>query len=94
MLRSGRIAAIRGIIAGVVVDAARIECRSVWKMGDTTDPNWPVEHGYLIDVTGDPSFRVRIESGDQWNGAASTALPIVNAIPTRVRCPTGDREPR
>jgi hypothetical protein len=85
----GRIAAIRGTIAGVVDDMARIECRSVWKMGDSTDPNWPVEHGYLIDVIGDPSFRVRLEPGDQWNGAASTALPIVNAIRPVCAAPPG-----
>jgi hypothetical protein len=85
----GHIAAIRGTIAGVVDGAPRIECRSVWKMGDATDPNWPVEHGYMIDVAGDPSFRVRIEPGEHWNGAASTALPIVNAIAPVCAAPPG-----
>ncbi len=77
----GRIAAIRGTISGHLGGRSRIECRSVWKMGDRTNPDWPVDHGYLIDVEGDPSFRVRLEPGDGWSGAASTSLPAVNAIP-------------
>jgi hypothetical protein len=86
---TGRVAAIRGTIAAIVDGEARIECRSVWKLGDATDPDWPVEHGYLIEVTGDPSFRVRIEPGERWSGAASTALPIVNAIPQVCAAPPG-----
>jgi hypothetical protein len=85
----GNIAAIRGTIAGMVGGRSRIECRSVWKMGDDTEPNWPVEHGYTIDVAGDPSYRVRIEPADGWNGAASTAMPVVNAIPAVCAAPAG-----
>jgi 2,4-diaminopentanoate dehydrogenase len=77
----GRVAAIRGTISGMAGGRSRIECRSVWKMGERTNPDWPVEHGYVIDVDGTPSFRVRIEPGDGWTGSISTALPIVNAIP-------------
>jgi hypothetical protein len=77
----GRIAAIRGTISAWAGGRSRIECRSVWKMGQRTNPDWPVEHGYIIDVEGTPSFRVRIEPGSGWTGSSSTALPIVNAIP-------------
>jgi len=77
----GRVAAIRGTISGRAGGRSRIDCRSVWKMGGRTNPDWPVEHGYVIDVEGTPSFRVRIEPGAGWTGSISTALPIVNAIP-------------
>jgi len=77
----GRVAAIRGTISAQAGGRSRIECRSVWKMGERTNPNWPIEHGYIIDIEGTPSFRVRIEPGAGWTGSISTALPIVNAIP-------------
>lgn len=85
----GRIAAIRGTIAGRAGARPRIECRSVWKLGERTTPDWPVEHGYVIDVEGAPSFRVRIEPGEGWSGAISTALPLVNAIPAVCAAPAG-----
>jgi hypothetical protein len=34
----------------------------------------------VIDIEGTPSFRTRIEPGEQWSGSVSTALPLVNAI--------------
>ena len=43
---AGRVAAIRGTIAGWAGGRPRIECRSVWKLGERTTPDWPVEHGY------------------------------------------------
>jgi hypothetical protein len=84
-----RVAAIRGTIAGCAGGRPRIECRSVWKLGERTTPDWPVEHGYIIDVEGTPSFRVRIEPGERWSGSMSTALPLVNAIPVVCTAPPG-----
>ena len=86
---AGRVAAIRATIAGFSGDRSRIECRSVWKLGEHTTPDWPVEHGYVIDVEGTPSYRARIEPGDQWSGSMSTALPLVNAIPAVCAAPPG-----
>ena len=85
----GRVAAIKGSITGWAGGRARLECRSVWKIADVTTPDWPVEHGYVIDVQGDPSFRCRIEPGEGWSGAASTAMPLVNAIRAVVASPPG-----
>ena len=85
----GRIAAIRGTIAGLAGGRPRIECRSVWKLGERTTPDWPVDHGYLIDVEGTPSLRLRIEPGEGWSGSVSTALPLVNAIPAVCAAPAG-----
>jgi 2,4-diaminopentanoate dehydrogenase len=86
---AGRVAAIRGTIAGWSGGRPRIECRSVWKLGERTSPDWPVEHGYVIDIEGTPSFRARIEPGEHWSGSMSTALPLVNAIPTVCAAPSG-----
>lgn len=86
---AGRVAAIRGTIAGWAGGHSRIECRSVWKLGERTTPDWPVEHGYVIDIEGTPSLRARIEPGAQWSGSTSTALPLVNAIPAVCTAPPG-----
>jgi hypothetical protein len=86
---AGRVAAIRGTIAAWAGGRPRIECRSVWKLGERTTPDWPVEHGYVIDVEGTPSFRTRIEPGEQWSGSISTALPLVNAISAVCAAPPG-----
>jgi hypothetical protein len=86
---AGRVAAIRGTIAGWSGGRPRIECRSVWKLGERTSPDWPVEHGYVIEIEGMPSFRARIEPGEHWSGSMSTALPLVNAIPTVCAAPSG-----
>jgi len=85
----GRVAAIRGTIGGWSGGRSRIECRSVWKLGKHTTPDWPVEHGYVIDVEGTPSFRARIEPGEGWSGSLSTAQPLVNAIPAVFEAPPG-----
>jgi 2,4-diaminopentanoate dehydrogenase len=86
---AGRVAAIRGTIAAWAGGRSRIECRSVWKLGERTTPDWPVEHGYVIEIEGTPSFRACIEPGEQWSGSMSTALPLVNAIPAVCATPPG-----
>jgi 2,4-diaminopentanoate dehydrogenase len=86
---AGRVAAIRGTIAGWAGGRPRIECRSVWKLGERTTPDWPIEHGYMIEIEGTPAFRARIEPGEQWSGSISTALPLVNAIPAVCAAPPG-----
>jgi hypothetical protein len=81
-----------------------IGCRFVWKLGDDMTPDWPVTRGYVVEIEGDPDVRVTIESPEgHFDGAVTTGLPCVNAIPavcapppcarprraysTRVSCP-------
>ncbi len=79
---TGHVAGIRGTIAGIAGGRPRLECRSVWKMGDRMTPNWPVDDGYTIEIEGDPSVRCRLEPlGGHFDGAVTTAMPAVNAIP-------------
>jgi hypothetical protein len=85
----GRVAAIRGTIGGWAGGRSRIECRSVWKLGKHTTPDWPIEHGYVIDVEGIPSFRTRIEPREEWSGSISTVLPLINAIDAVCQAPSG-----
>lgn len=86
----GRIAGFKGVIAGVSGGRSVIECRFVWKLGHDMTPNWPVEDGYVLEVEGDPSVRVRLQPmGEHFDGATTTAMPVVNAIPQVVAAPPG-----
>ena len=65
-----------------------------WLASERVDPPWTVEHGYRIEVTGDPNLRLKL---DIWPtdedladltkatmhsiGMRITAVPVVNAIP-------------
>ena len=86
----GCVAGFKGTVAGVVGERSVIECQFVWKMGECMTPSWPVEHGYVIEIHGDPSVRVRLEPiAEHFDGALTTAMPAVNAIPAVCAAPPG-----
>jgi hypothetical protein len=59
-------------------------------VGNDMTPNWPVEDGYVLEIEGDPNMRVRLSPMDgHFDGAATTAMPAVNAIPRVVAAPPG-----
>ena len=81
-VQKGRVAGFKGVVAGISVGVSRIECQFVWKLGEDITPNWPVEHGYVVEIRGEPDVRVRLEPiGDHFDGAVTTAMPVVNAVP-------------
>jgi 2,4-diaminopentanoate dehydrogenase len=86
----GRIAGFRGTISGLVDGRSVIECRFVWKLGEDMTPNWPVTHGYVIEIEGEPGVRCKLEPLDEhFDGAVTTSMPIVNAIPAVCAAPPG-----
>jgi hypothetical protein len=53
-------------------------------------PGWPAEHGYVLEIEGDPVVALRLQPlGHHFDGATSTAMPAVNAIPHVVAAPPG-----
>jgi hypothetical protein len=87
---AGRIAGFKGVVSGMSGGRSVVECRFVWKVGNDMTPNWPVEDGYVLDIEGDPSVRVRLSPlGEHFDGATTTAMPAVNAIPRVVAAPPG-----
>jgi hypothetical protein len=89
-IREGHIAGFKGVVSGMSRGRSVIECRFVWKVGDDMTPNWPVEHGYVLEIEGDPSVRVRLQPMDEhFDGATTTAMPAVSAIPSVVAAPPG-----
>lgn len=89
-LGKGRIAGFKGTVSGNRRGRSLIECSFVWKLGEDMTPNWPVTHGYVIEIDGVPGVRVRLEpQGEHFDGAVTTAMPVVNAIPAVCAAPAG-----
>jgi hypothetical protein len=89
-----------GCVAGVAVswlgihdgrEVVRLDAR--WRKGRHLDPDWQIEHGYIVEVGGQPCVRTKLEISPPADFGASsfrdfmvlgmimTALPAVNAIP-------------
>lgn len=89
-LERGHIAGFKGVVAGVADGRSIIECQFVWKLGEDMTPDWPVTRGYLIEIEGDPDVRVKLESpSGHLDGATTTAMPCVNAVPAVCAAPPG-----
>ena len=75
-----------------------IVLRVQWKMGEHMEPDWPLRHGYFVEVEGEPRVRTQLQifPPDDWNeadfmglGMIMTAMPAVNAIPAVCAAPPG-----
>jgi len=78
-----------------------LELKTVWRKGAHLEPDWTVEHAYLVDVQGQPcvSTRVQFYPGEDFKattfqelmviGMIITAMPAVNAISAVVSAPAG-----
>ena len=78
---------------GLVDGTIRFTVRLVWVIGDRLDPAWTLDHGYVIEVEGDPNLRIKLDlwpDGDLASmgvdefrdiGMRITAVPAVNAVP-------------
>lgn len=85
----GSVAGISGTWFGAVGDRHVVECCYEWKMGWAMEPDWPLRHGYFVEIDGEPKVRSRFQilPPDSWNepgymglGMIMTAMPAVNAI--------------
>lgn len=86
---------------GMVGDRSVVELEVVWNAGKGLEPEWPVHHGYTMEVEGSPNIHTRvkfspsreqIESGRIADLANPlTAMPVVNAIPVVCEAAAGIR---
>ena len=100
---TGHVAGIDACWDGLVDGEVRLTLRQRWVIGDRTDPVWPVEFGYVVEVAGDPNLRVKLDLWPDGDLAAMgvdefrdigmriTAVPVVNAIPAVCAAPPGIR---
>lgn len=86
----GTVAGVDGCRYGAVDGRRVIECRVRWKMGAHMEPDWPLRHGYFVEVDGRPTVRSQLQifPDPGWDepdymglGMIMTAMPAVNAIP-------------
>jgi hypothetical protein len=91
----------KGTVAGidvrweaVVAGQPVIESHQRWVMSRSLRPAWTVEHGYLVEVAGDPNITLRLDIWPDVDdlgaltpeeihqiGMRITGLPVVDAIP-------------
>ena len=89
-----------GCVAGVAASwkghrngRAVVNLRVRWRKGQYLEPDWKVEHGYIVDIKGQPCVRTKVEilPGPDFVaksfadymalGMIITAMPAINAIP-------------
>jgi len=60
-----------------------IEVATMTRLGYAMEPDWKVQHGYQIDITGEPCAQLRFMKTDNSDpaGLIATAMSAVNAIP-------------
>lgn len=83
------IAGQKCVWTGMVGDELAIELNVVWKAGKNLQPDWPLFHGYTIEIDGNPNIRTRVTFSPQQkdiSGAKDmantvTAMPVISAIP-------------
>jgi len=93
VIEPGCVAGISAHWLGKVGDRTVIDLGVRWRKGDTLEPNWKVEHGYLVDVQGLPCVRTKLQIFPPRDfearsmqdymelGMIMTSLPAINGIP-------------
>ena len=99
----GCVAGVEASWQGRVGGRTVIDLKVRWRKGQHIEPDWPLEHGYLVEVEGSPCVRTKLEIrpprgfvGKSFEdfmqlGMIMTALPAVNAIPAVCAAPPGIR---
>jgi hypothetical protein len=99
----GCVAGVQASWHGLVEGRSVIELKVQWKMGQHMEPDWPLEHGYIVKVEGSPEVRTKLEirpprgfEGKTFEdfmqlGMIITAMPAINAIPHLCRAAPGIR---
>ena len=89
----GCVAGIAASWQGRVGDATPIDLRVRWRKGQELEPDWELEHGYLVEIEGQPCVRTKLEIRPPHDfeaksfedfmqlGMIMTSLPAVQAIP-------------
>jgi hypothetical protein len=103
-IAAGSVAGLDVRWEGFLAGRAVLELHQRWVMGSSIEPAWPVEHGYVVEVDGEPKIRTKLEIWPHQEdlsaltladihgiGMMITALPAVNAIPAVCRAEPGIR---
>jgi hypothetical protein len=94
-IASGTVAGIDVRWEAIVSGRSLIESHQRWVMSRSIRPAWTVEHGYVVEVAGDPNIKVKLDIWPDVDDLAAlsvddihaigmriTGVPLVNAIPS------------
>lgn len=102
-IEEGCVAGIEASWQGRCAGEKRIDLRVRWRKGQSLEPDWPLEHGYLVEVEGRPCVKTKLEirppadfearSFEDYMqlGMIITSLPAVNLIPAICEAAPGIR---
>ena len=100
-IEAGCVAGVAASWLGIVGGEPVVDLRVQWRKGATLEPNWKLQHGYVVEVRGMPNARMRYEilppagfTGQTLSdfmvlGMVATAMPAVHAIPAVCAAPPG-----
>ena len=100
-IKKGCVAGVDVRWQGIYEGREVIEIRGRWRKGQTLDPDWPLDMGYIIEIQGQPTINTTLsflpppdfqgETLDDYImlGLTITAMPAINAIPAVVSAPPG-----
>ncbi len=92
-IAAGCVAGISASWKGIYQGRTVIDLAVRWRKGRTLEPDWKVEHGYVVEIEGLPCVRTKMEvfppkdfvarsfSDYMVLGMIMTAMPAINAIP-------------
>jgi hypothetical protein len=83
-IAKGTVCGMKAMFQGIKQGRPLLEMSLLWRLGDAMEPDWPVEHGYKMEISGVPDVKLRYEpvfgGAPEEYIAAPTANPAVNAI--------------
>ncbi|WP_109530723.1 MULTISPECIES: NAD(P)H-dependent amine dehydrogenase family protein [Nocardia] len=100
-IAAGCVAGIAASWHGKVGGRSIVELRTVWRKGQTLEPDWPIDTGHRIKVDGCPTIALRLDVtpppdfvGTTLNDFMRlpmilTSMPAINAIPKIVAAAPG-----
>lgn len=92
-IEAGCVAGVAANWQGIRDGKPVVELKVRWRKGRTLEPDWKIEHGYVVEVKGMPSVRTKLEVFPPKDfvarsfadymvlGMVMTAMPAVQAIP-------------
>jgi len=99
----GCVAGIEASWQGLVGAQTVIDLKVRWRKGQKLEPDWELEHGYLVEIEGQPCVKTKLEIRPPHDfeaksfedfmvlGMIITGLPAVNAIPAVCEAAPGIR---
>jgi hypothetical protein len=100
-IEPGQVAGVAASWQGWYAGNLLIDLRVRWRKGRTLEPDWKVEHGYVVNVEGRPNVRTKLTIAPPVDfvahslqdymvlGMVITSLPAVNAVPAVVEARPG-----